>query len=127
MIVKLLLLVVFYAALVFAITFATILGERSADGLAKLLNPRRLMISAGVAAVIVAVAVAFAFHKGWIKPGSPNDSPGFETGRPEAPAPVKPATPPPTIKKRVPKTDMDSASKDHQDKLDRFEDKPSDD
>ena len=124
MIVQLFLILIIYAAFVFALVLIEHLAVRSADSLAQWMTLRRLAITGAVAAVIVGSGVGIAFKLGWLKFGTPYDSPGFEEHLPETSKQPRPVGEAPAVKAKVPRETIERANEVHQEKIKRFEKSP---
>lgn len=119
---KLALIVAFYGALTFAISFGFYAADRTAESLARYMTAGRLGRFAAVSAVVVGALLLTLNAAGWLKFGdSPYASPGFDEDLPEVSAPVEPAGPAPKVDAKVRKGDMDKEGDAHRDKLKAFE------
>ena len=111
----------FFFCSIFAIHFAFY----SAEKLSEWLSLKKLVLIFLCSAALLACILFLLVTMGWLQYGTPYDSPGFEKDRPKTQKPVEKAGPPPKIKKRVPKEDIESSGKNHQKKLKDFENPPS--
>lgn len=124
MILQLFLILLIYAIFVFALVLIEHIAIRSADSLAQWMTLRRLAITATVAAVVVGFGVGLSFKLGWLKFGTPYDSPGFEEQLPETSKSPSPVGEAPAVKTKVPQETMKRASEVHKQNVKQFEKSP---